>query len=833
MFNTTQKCPACGANNPKDARYCSNCGKPLASGTLRCGVCQTENPGDARFCRGCGRPLQDSAAPQIVRHRWTRPEKDFAIRLEDDDLPGLLKRGVKVEPGTNALFIERGAIRGELHPGEYTLSTLGQQLRDWISGNIRERVTILLVDVTPTELEFNIGGAFTKDPLRIGFKIRLQTEVAEPGKFLINLLKGRERYSQEDLRNYLYPEVAQVAERWVRQYTAVELAEDYNLRMHLEMALEETLRTTFAQTGLRFLQVRAVEFNLENLEKIQGMASRTALINSELEARARLAEAELAAARQEVELQEENTRQISAARLRLSQAQNQAELAAAEEELKKLEAKETLIKHASLRMAALQQEVDQLKAQMDLDGKKFASRLRGDEDLINLAEDIRKTENEEQRAKLYTRMRQAVLSDKMDEVRSEAEFEKLLDQIDGEKLLRQHDREQLLRGWKWDAEDQEKNRAHLLARLDVEHAYELRMAELKGRLNLTEEEFASESRLERMRAERQIEIETSKYEFDLRRRRAMDEYDQQKAAADLRQQEMAARTNQVVAQTAHEQNMREMKDKLELGLQGLKGIKQVRREEAEAQWDLEKQKLQIQWDQQQREMETELKRERERMEYERAVKQDEHAFELSKLDKLAQLGPEALISISGVEQAKMLAKLRETEALKGMTDEQILAMAAKDSPEVAKAFQEKYRAAAAGQLSEQERKMYERMLEEQRRQAEEHARQAREDADKRAQEVSQAYQQSSQQTQDIAKHALDRLSDTAQAFAKNQPQTPASGQTIVVTPGSGGPVLFPAGGGGIVAGQNAEWKTCPECGRQLPAADKFCPFCGKEFPGIA
>lgn len=47
-------CPACGKVNEAGARFCDNCGKPLAKKCERCGEM---NDGDANFCRNCGEKL--------------------------------------------------------------------------------------------------------------------------------------------------------------------------------------------------------------------------------------------------------------------------------------------------------------------------------------------------------------------------------------------------------------------------------------------------------------------------------------------------------------------------------------------------------------------------------------------------------------------------------------------------------------------------------------------------------------------------------------------------------------------------------------------------------
>ncbi|HEX6762404.1 MAG TPA: adenylate/guanylate cyclase domain-containing protein [Gaiellaceae bacterium] len=56
-------CPACGAANEADARFCNECGASLASGCPACGVV---NAAGARFCKGCGAPLGAAAAERRV-----------------------------------------------------------------------------------------------------------------------------------------------------------------------------------------------------------------------------------------------------------------------------------------------------------------------------------------------------------------------------------------------------------------------------------------------------------------------------------------------------------------------------------------------------------------------------------------------------------------------------------------------------------------------------------------------------------------------------------------------------------------------------------------------
>jgi ribosomal protein L40E len=51
-------CASCGGANAPDAKFCDDCGRPLAR---RCASCGADNAGDATFCRSCGAELTSAS----------------------------------------------------------------------------------------------------------------------------------------------------------------------------------------------------------------------------------------------------------------------------------------------------------------------------------------------------------------------------------------------------------------------------------------------------------------------------------------------------------------------------------------------------------------------------------------------------------------------------------------------------------------------------------------------------------------------------------------------------------------------------------------------------
>lgn len=168
----------------------------------------------------------------------------------------------------------------------------------------------------------------------------------------------------------------------------------------------------------------------------------------------------------------------------------------------------------------------------------------------------------------------------------------------------------------------------------------------------------------------------------------------------------------------------------------------------------------------------------------------------------AKLTPETLIAMADEKKAPILAELRRTELLRGATEEQILAMAAANNPDVAKAITEKYHGASAAS---------EQMLKMQR----EHAAQMQLAANRNADRL-----------QEMFNRGMDTQRDTAVAAARaGQPAA-----TTIVTPGVGQPGMMIVGSAS--AGQTSGGThvvVCQNCHADAAAGSRFCENCGHKF----
>jgi hypothetical protein len=273
-----------GHENDLGGNFCTFCGERLSGGPIKCPFCGEALDSSANFCGKCGKPLREAGPADIHPMLWQRGSNDFATRVDIEDLPGVLKKGVIVEPGTKALLLINGALAEILQPGGYDLGGMASKLEKFEPYRMG---TAILVDSGDVEIQLNITGIFTKDPLNIDVVCKVISQVEDPALFFNHVMKGRRNYLTSELRSALYDEMQNAFNEAVGKKTVVDLNRDLPLKRQFEVSVENHLRATFQRWGLNFNQLRTIDYRFKGYDKVRGMHEEVYLLVSEDEAKLR------------------------------------------------------------------------------------------------------------------------------------------------------------------------------------------------------------------------------------------------------------------------------------------------------------------------------------------------------------------------------------------------------------------------------------------------------------------------------------------------------------------------------------------------------------------
>lgn len=333
-----------GHENKLGDHFCRTCGERLSGGKIICPHCGETIDSGSNFCGKCGKSIVDDRTDRpadLQGMRWQRGVGDFATRVDVEDLNGILQKGIIVEQGTKALLFINGALAETLQPGMYDLGGLASKLRNFEPFRTS---TAILVDAGDVELNLNITGIYTKDPLNIDVTCKVITQIENPTFFFNNVMKGRKSYIISELRASLFDEMQNAFNEVIGKKSVTDLNWDLSLKRQFEVAVENHLRTTFQRNGINFIQLRTIDYVFKKFDKVRGIHEEAFILVSE----------------EEAELQK---------RKRLFDVYNQTQLQAIFEETREVEYREKRQKvWADMRALVNSDKMNEIKSADDLEG---------------------------------------------------------------------------------------------------------------------------------------------------------------------------------------------------------------------------------------------------------------------------------------------------------------------------------------------------------------------------------------------------------------------------------------------------------------------------------
>lgn len=757
---------------------------------IPCRSCGKNVP-QSKFCNQCGAPMQGSQNSVFEQNEWVSREDEFASCVHIRDLEGWFKKKLRVGEGTKALMLEGTESIGEVPPGEYTLDTfLGRINRFGKSKDI----TAVITKTGDLPVGLRLSGIKTKEFLDVDVKVSLGVRIQDIALFYKNCMGKSGNISALDVRKRIFPSINHTIRQCIAGCSIEQLQQDLTLSAKFESAVEGALSERLEHFGLQFNGLKTVDYEhtaYEDLDKAIDIHSLS-------------------------DLGKEKGRcylQIEREKARLEHKTL----------LDDLYTKEEL------------QNIQQLERKNELAA--MVRDLQIDKDEGDLAADFRRFEAIDKRRLELDNLK------RFTEGNSTSELEAFLVELEKSELLRKEDIESLRRGYEERKEDAESARQHIVRLLTIQRNQEVETAKIEAlhqqklasirdqvEVNLLTEseqnrqksvqldqqfETARKEREEALRSARENRIrqeeeagfkrsEAEKDEFakaklsEITRSSSIAEEKTRVEIAKLRRadDQEAFDTALVQDKKSHELNMQMRND----AIQALDGMRKVKHDDRVRKTQLERESAEhaakLETDQKDAAHRQELEKERHRME-----------MEAKKIEALQSASPEVLISVSGTEQAALLADLQKTKVMEGWSSEQILAAAAEKSPAVAEAFKEKFRAAQAGELSDRERGLYEKMLTE--------SKSSKDD-------ISGVYKSHLEMTREMAEKAMSEVSKVASSFASKDSNVVVVGANGMQISGSGTSNSGTAQAGGRVF-------ICSKCRAENDSSARCCSNCGSSF----
>ncbi len=264
----TDKCanPECDNRVRKGSKFCNKCGSNAPLGLTKCGKCGTEVATGSKFCFKCGSNLVENTQAFLFDDRWARPDGDFAVRVDDQNVKGWLLKPLIIEHGTRALVFQQGEFKGEMPAGRYDMDGFIQRLANF---GFDKNASVVIVDAGDITIDLENDNLYTAEKFKVGTQSRLVLQIENPEQFFVNLFKGRTRISVDEFERQLAGEVQMLLVGICAQYDAEELFANISIRNQIETTLREHLTKTLGRLGMQLVQMRFISFAGEAYEKLR------------------------------------------------------------------------------------------------------------------------------------------------------------------------------------------------------------------------------------------------------------------------------------------------------------------------------------------------------------------------------------------------------------------------------------------------------------------------------------------------------------------------------------------------------------------------------------
>ncbi|MCD4674871.1 MAG: hypothetical protein K8S18_02610, partial [Desulfobacula sp.] len=589
-------------------------------------------------------------------------------------------------------------------------------------------------------------------PVDLGIELEFRCD--KSSLFFVNIMKNKISFELDGFRPILWEQIKNALESCFKQYQFEDLNTGLQFKKELASHLESHLRITFERKGLDFVQVKAISFSQEILDKLKQKATQRKFKRQEIKGD-----------REDVDIKAE---------------QMDVDI----EKTGKLGNKE--IDHNLVKVQLLQKRVDVLKGIQKADVEK-----------IKTKEDFRKFQQE----------------------------------VDREKVLDETEWKEFEREILWKDEDQQRDRSFFVKKVELQQDHDIKRLTLLNNKNLTIDEkktkyeildleLIKELELELKKIEGLAKVQVAQAEVEIQTKKIKQIGDKEtQLQVQLKNLEMEKNDVAQDIELAVDKGKAQLKLKtLDLEYDKLEfDFAMAVREKKDAQ-DLKKQAELDVLDAKRKNSDLELKLSEAAAKHnqELEIKSEDARIERERMEVLAGLNIEQLISISGQSQSAFLADLAQSQTLKGLGADEIMAM---KNPA---AFKEALVERAKNSNNDEMKVFYERIINLTEASSEKVANAHKESADRaermaRSQQetakeafmalsgqnrkIDEVRQSGSDKKDQIYEHSMDRVADVATARASS---------------------------GAGAGGDSSKIMVCKNCKQEIDADANNCNNCGEK-----
>jgi len=191
-----------------------------------------------------------------MAQKWLRDVSDIARNIPKNQVSGILKKDLIIQPNEKAVIVINGEVTDVLDSGKIRVGGLLKP------GNFFKNVDVVIMDTSPKDLNWNMGELWTADKQKLGCSGLIRFKIGDIKRFFSMVYaysttdkKGERALGIQDIYTRLQSEVLTlVLEPEVSRMPMEDIYGNRDLQITIENELESQLEQTLDMWGLELLK---------------------------------------------------------------------------------------------------------------------------------------------------------------------------------------------------------------------------------------------------------------------------------------------------------------------------------------------------------------------------------------------------------------------------------------------------------------------------------------------------------------------------------------------------------------------------------------------------
>ncbi len=193
-------------------------------------------------------------------------QHELARRVYESELSGFFQKAIVMDPHVRVLHIQEGNVKDIHLGGKIELMGIWKKLQSLAFG---KNDSVVLVNAGDFGLRWEFRQMACRDSVALDVVLEARFQIQDVAMFLRNWMQSQKSISHQQVQGRYYTELENCIDTEMKRLTREEISRSREAKDRLQAGVEKHLYTSFARDGILLVEITAMSFCNQKLEKME------------------------------------------------------------------------------------------------------------------------------------------------------------------------------------------------------------------------------------------------------------------------------------------------------------------------------------------------------------------------------------------------------------------------------------------------------------------------------------------------------------------------------------------------------------------------------------